>query len=300
MKNYARSFYAALLTFSFLLCVVLSAAAQTSNLQATNNKQEIQKARNFINEAHNYNRQGLYSKAVDDYKKALLLFPNSAEIYNNLGTTYALQKQYDKAITAFSQAVRLNPELTSAELNLSVIYYNLNRPAESLAAARRAIRIDPQNINTRRQLCQLNLFLFKNEEAVSCYKNLQKDVPLKVLEKFYYGTALMKTNRLNKSLPLLKESAELLSGDAIVQNIYGAALFKKKNYKEAVTVLQHALDLTPNSAEIRYNLAQAQLANKDKNAAIKHYLILQRSNPAFAKKLYKSIYGDKVIFAGDS
>lgn len=109
----------------------------------------------------------------------------------------------------------------------------------------------------------------------------------------------MKTNQLKKSLPLLEESAKLLSGDAVVQNIYGVALYKKKIYKEAMKVLRRALDMNPNSAEIRYNLAQAQLANKDKNAAIRNYFILKRSNSAFAKKLYKSIYKGKVIFAGD-
>ncbi len=60
MNNYEQSFYLLLLTISFLVSFAMSAAAQTPKLQAINNKQEIQKARNFITEAHNF-------QSVKDY-----------------------------------------------------------------------------------------------------------------------------------------------------------------------------------------------------------------------------------------
>lgn len=90
MKDYAQPLYIPLLTISFLLCIVLSAAAQTSNLQADN--KDIEKARKFVIQALNLSNRKIYPEAIDNYKKALLLSPNNSKIYNNLGTAYYLSK----------------------------------------------------------------------------------------------------------------------------------------------------------------------------------------------------------------
>ena len=42
-----------------------------------------------------------------------------------------------------------------------------------------------------------------------------------------------------------------------------------------------------------------QLENKNKLSAISQYNLLADSDPNLAKQLYRVLYGDKVIFAGD-
>ena len=56
---------------------------------------------------------------------------------------------------------------------------------------------------------------------------------------------------------------------------------------------------SPRIRDAAYNLAIAQLENKNKLSAISQYNLLADSDPNFAKQLYRVLYGDKVIFAGD-
>jgi tetratricopeptide (TPR) repeat protein len=88
-----------------------------------------------------------------------------------------------------------------------------------------------------------------------------------------------------------------LSPDNLVAyNLLGKALYTKKHYKKAIKILDRALRLEPGTDELRFNLAIAHLANRNRDAAIIHYNFLKNSNPPLAEELYKSIYADNVIF----
>jgi hypothetical protein len=50
------------------------------------------------------------------------------------------------------------------------------------------------------------------------------------------------------------------------------------------------VELAPNLDEPRFNLALAELANRNKTAALEHYGVLKRSNAALAQQLHEVIY----------
>lgn len=83
---------------------------------------------NPLNDAITHNQKGLsYLErgyplhAIDEYKLAIMLNPNSflsASIYNNLGQAYEKINQYNYAIVSYQNAIKINPDF-------SVYYKNL-------------------------------------------------------------------------------------------------------------------------------------------------------------------------------
>ncbi|MSV30600.1 MAG: tetratricopeptide repeat protein, partial [Bryobacterales bacterium] len=52
-----------------------------------------------------------YRRAINQYKKALKIAPNSASIYSNLGTAQFARKNYKEAALAYKQALALDSEV---------------------------------------------------------------------------------------------------------------------------------------------------------------------------------------------
>jgi tetratricopeptide (TPR) repeat protein len=52
-----------------------------------------------------------YRRAISQYRRALVLSPDSASIYSNLGTAFFARKKYKEASEAYQKAVELDPEV---------------------------------------------------------------------------------------------------------------------------------------------------------------------------------------------
>jgi tetratricopeptide (TPR) repeat protein len=58
--------------------------------------------------------------AIDHFRAALRLMPNSVEAHTGLGLAFALQSRVDEAIDQFQLALTLDPESADARRNLAI------------------------------------------------------------------------------------------------------------------------------------------------------------------------------------
>lgn len=285
------------LLFSFIFLFFISVPAQIKSQTAVVTKPaKKMSVINFTDRAAKFEKAGRYEKAIADLKHALLLSPKNPAIYNNLGVVYSKQLRYEEALEAFNRSIALAPDLARAHYNSGVVYAHLNRPLEALAAVRRAVEIKPDYTNAVAQMCELNLVVKQNKEAVVCYKSLRKLKELDGKEKSHYGLALLQTEKTKQAIRILGEAVLLMPDDPFANNLLGKALYEKKRYKEAIEVFDRALRQNPGTAELRFNLAIAQLISGNRDASIIHYKVLKNLNPPLARRLYRAIYADDVIF----
>ncbi len=63
-------------------------------------------------------RSGELDCSINEYKKAIMLYPHSPQIHNNLGISYAQKGLYQEASKEFKQALFLDRNFKSAQENL--------------------------------------------------------------------------------------------------------------------------------------------------------------------------------------
>ncbi len=73
--------------------------------------------------------------------KLIQMMPDSTEVYQDLGVTYAKQGQLKDAIECFRRAIELQPTSTSAMANLGRALFENGQLTESVAYLKRAIRL---------------------------------------------------------------------------------------------------------------------------------------------------------------
>ena len=74
--------------------------------------------------------QGKLDKAIEAYNKAVLLEPDYAKAYSNMGLTLQSQGKLEESIEAYNKAIALNPDNADAHKNLSFALLNIGKLKE--------------------------------------------------------------------------------------------------------------------------------------------------------------------------
>ncbi|MDR0872954.1 MAG: tetratricopeptide repeat protein [Prevotellaceae bacterium] len=103
---------------------------------------------NYTNLATALTEKGDYEKAVEHFKTAIRLNPNSYRAYHNLGTAYLKQENNELAIETFRKAITINPYISDAYINLATIYGKQDSILQTIENLEQAIRLNPHNVAT--------------------------------------------------------------------------------------------------------------------------------------------------------
>lgn len=79
-------------------------------------------AENHFKKGFEYQNQGDADKAIEEYKRALQLNPDFAQVHTNLGTVYLGKQDYPQAIWHFKKVIELNYWDRKAHYNLGLAY----------------------------------------------------------------------------------------------------------------------------------------------------------------------------------
>jgi len=90
-------------------------------------------------------RTELLNKSVDELKQALSADPHSAEIHNQLGTTYRFMGRNSEAMSEFQQALEKDPRNSEAILNEGIMRMASGDVEGAKAQFNRAIKINSKN-----------------------------------------------------------------------------------------------------------------------------------------------------------
>jgi hypothetical protein len=82
--------------------------------------------------------------AIDAYRRALRLRPETTEAWINLGRLFAESGDPDAAQDCFRSALESDPSDATAYYNLGVIAQDAGKEADAIALYRRALELDPQ------------------------------------------------------------------------------------------------------------------------------------------------------------
>jgi len=99
-----------------------------------------------------YGRRGDKLKAIEEFKKAILINPRYADAMHNLANTYMEIGKTEKAIFWYAEAIKNNPLLWQSYQNLGAIYYELGELEVAEQLFTEAVKLRPDNDNLKANL----------------------------------------------------------------------------------------------------------------------------------------------------
>ena len=92
-----------------------------------------------------YAKAQKYDMAIEEFKKAIMLNPNSGAAYNNLGNLYRIKKQYNAAISSLRRAIELVPDHPYAYTTLGLCYEMKDMYDDARQSYRKALQTAPDS-----------------------------------------------------------------------------------------------------------------------------------------------------------
>ncbi len=132
-------------------------------------------------EALNLDNQGMYQDAINMYKKALVLKPDYAEAWYNLGNTYGKTGKFPDAIASFNSAIASKKNFSEAYAGRGIANASQGKIQDALKDMSAAIKLKPDYamVYLNRALIYLN----NGKKELACV-DLQKAVQLGYKEAY--------------------------------------------------------------------------------------------------------------------
>ncbi len=204
-------------------------------------------------------KQELYIEAISYYKKAIKTNSQNPIYIYNLGNAYLKIEDYDKAQDYFEKTLMLDPNHIGALNNLGIIYTKRNDPKKAEAVYENVLKLSPGNSDTMFNLAQCLEQNSKYDQAVDIYNSLLEQDPQN-------DVAILNLVGINDKLGNNAVSNELLNKInsthynklAILTNL-GISKMEQAKVDDAIINWKKALEIKPDSPEVNYNLAHANL-----------------------------------------
>jgi tetratricopeptide (TPR) repeat protein len=197
-----------------------------------------------------HSKKGFTDKAIENYKKAIILKPHFADAHNNLGLSYLEKGLHDTAIQEFKMALHLKPDHAEAHNNLGAAYYNLGRTDEAIEESKEALRLKPDYVDAHFNLGLAYRKLGRTDEAVKEYKLALSLNPNHVGAHYNLGNSYSEQGWIDKAIVEYKEAIMLNPDYADAHYNLGLAYMKKGRMDEAIGEYKLALKLEPDYVKV--------------------------------------------------
>ncbi len=218
---------------------------------------------------------------------------------NNRATQLVTEGRFIEAAAKLEQAIQLSPDLAGAHINLSVVYERMGQLQRSLVYGQTGALLAPDSPRAFEQLCGVLFMVGQFRDASGCYQKLVKLSPADPQAQTHLGNALYRSDRKDEAMSILSNVTLTFPTYAAAFNSMGNILFDGKKYADAAAAFKRAVEIDPRSSLFRYNLGISRVMNNNTPAALSQYQALQRLDEDRARKLYRAIFRDKVVYVGN-
>ena len=226
-------------------------AFQESKKYNTNSTADHKKmyAESYANIGESYRQLDNVDMAISNYRNAVNLIENDAELYTNYGFVLGRRESWDQAIENFKKAAAIAPDSISYA-NLGWAYYN--------KASYDKIYNQPRNV-IEASLSEAKPALSKavslDSKFIAAYLNL--------------GVVLNELGDYDEAYDILKKANKLQKDWVPVMVEFGVASLKLKKYDDAIKQLKRVVKKDNNNSWAHFFLAEAYWYKGDKKEARK-------------------------------
>ncbi len=202
-------------------------------------------------------REGKEGQAIDYYRRALRVQPDYEESAKGIAAIYVRQGQSDRALSFMQQLAQQWERNLLLQSYYADLLVQLNRTDEATRVARAALKRDERFVPAMMSLVRANLKAGKVELADSIL-----DQALAINDKnaelhYFKGKRLLEDQRLAEAINEFRRAVELEPDFAEARMELALRLLAGANYDEALQQLQAVEKITPRLVEVQLALGDA-------------------------------------------
>lgn len=194
--------------------------------------------------------------------------PQSAPAWYLKGRVCAASKDWPNAEAALTKTLELNPNATHAYDLLTAVYISQGKGDQAIEEVQTALAKNPTNVLPLVLLGNLYETKKQYQKADETYERLLSIKPDfgPALNNLAYSYA-ERRHDLDKALDYAKRAHTLLPDDARTTDTLGWILFRRGDYKQALSLLQDAASNLQGMPEVSYHLGMASYMMNEREAA---------------------------------
>jgi tetratricopeptide (TPR) repeat protein len=114
-------------------------------------------------------QEGRFQEAIADFRRAIRIKPDYADVYNNYGAALIRVGQQREAMAQYEQALKLKPDFPQALNNSGAALEQMGQPSEAIECYKKALRLKPDYAVAHFNLGNLYKAAGRYRQAVACF-----------------------------------------------------------------------------------------------------------------------------------
>jgi tetratricopeptide (TPR) repeat protein len=204
-------------------------------------------------------QRGEWMKAEADFRRVLVLDPNSGAAHTNLGVVFMRQKRWDEALVELNQAKKLTPHEPGVLLNIGLVYYRKNDFSSAIEPFSSVLgqRQDSEQARYLLGLC----YFFTNDykEAASTLELLWEQQSGKLNYLYVLSIAASKAGNSALERRAFDQMLTVGQGTAEFHLYLGKAWLAEHDTGKALEEFKAAAETQPNLPLVHYFLGRTYL-----------------------------------------
>ena len=204
-------------------------------------------------------REGNVEEAIVHLQKALQIDPAYAEAYNHMGSALMKKGQAGEAIAHYQKAVQLNTSYADAYNNLGVAFLRSGQVDQAIADYKKAVAINPESAEMQYNLGNALAHQGNWADAIACYQaavSTERDSVKAAKIRNNLAAALEKLGKSDEALEQFRQAVQINGNYPEAHCNLGRMLAQRGRRDEAVAHLREALRLKPGYEQARKQLRE--------------------------------------------
>jgi tetratricopeptide (TPR) repeat protein len=198
-----------------------------------------------------------YVPAMTAWRNAASLAPSDPDIKVELGVALSKNGNNKEAIDVLKQVVGSAPGLAAGHFNLATVYANEKMFRESAEEYKATLNIEPDNDTARLALAKAYASIANYQDALLPAQEYVSRNPRVAEGHHVLGSVYRGLARYAEAEQELGQAVQMDLSDYGIRYELGFVLLHENKPEQALPHLQKALEIRPESAEARFQLANA-------------------------------------------
>jgi tetratricopeptide (TPR) repeat protein len=200
-----------------------------------------------------------FDKAAAAFEQMVKIDPSNVSLKQNLGEMYVRSEQYDKALALFTDLLNSDPHSLELRGALAELYLQQNKWDDAKAQFDTILKSDSISADVRFRIAMAYLAQSQKDSTLLAdvkdqFQNFLRHFPEDWRPMFYLGRLAIVEKNDTTALQYFDKVTKVAGWNAEAWWYLASILFDKKDFNQAVMVLEKAHQIVPNDGGINFLL----------------------------------------------